>query len=105
MLLRGDEPHPRGASAGQEGGRIGGAGRDRTGDLVNAIHARSQLRYSPTEGRKDIRLGDGGQTHLEPSSSKRSVDWTWTKLEWAQTKRDWTQTKRTQTRRTQTGKK
>ena len=27
---------------------FGGAGRDRTGDLVNAIHARSQLRYSPT---------------------------------------------------------
>jgi hypothetical protein len=28
--------------------KVGGAGRDRTGDLVNAIHARSQLRYSPT---------------------------------------------------------
>ncbi len=30
------------------GMRFGGAGRDRTGDLVNAIHARSQLRHSPT---------------------------------------------------------
>ena len=27
---------------------FGGAGRDWTGDLVNAIHARSQLRHSPT---------------------------------------------------------
>ena len=26
----------------------GGPDRDRTGDLVNAIHARSQLRYWPT---------------------------------------------------------
>ena len=28
--------------------RIGGPDRDRTGDLMNAIHARSQLRYWPT---------------------------------------------------------
>jgi len=26
----------------------GGPDRDRTGDLMNAIHARSQLRYRPT---------------------------------------------------------
>jgi hypothetical protein len=26
----------------------GGPDRDRTGDLMNAIHARSQLRYWPT---------------------------------------------------------
>src|SRR5207247_7512927 len=30
--------------------RIGGPDRDRTGDLMNAIHARSQLRYWPTFG-------------------------------------------------------
>ena len=29
---------------------VGGPDRDRTGDLVNAIHARSQLRYWPTWG-------------------------------------------------------
>src|SRR5437870_371617 len=28
----------------------GGPDRDRTGDLMNAIHARSQLRYWPTRG-------------------------------------------------------
>ena len=27
---------------------VGGPDRDRTGDLMNAIHARSQLRYRPT---------------------------------------------------------
>src|SRR4051794_25185255 len=34
-------------------GKIGGPDRDRTGDLMNAIHARSQLRYWPTLGRKE----------------------------------------------------
>jgi hypothetical protein len=29
---------------------VGGPDRDRTGDLMNAIHARSQLRYWPTLG-------------------------------------------------------
>ncbi len=29
---------------------FGGAERDRTADLVNAIHALSQLSYSPTSG-------------------------------------------------------
>lgn len=28
--------------------KTGGAGRDRTGDLMNAIHALYQLSYSPT---------------------------------------------------------
>ena len=28
--------------------KVGGPDRDRTGDLMNAIHARSQLRYWPT---------------------------------------------------------
>jgi hypothetical protein len=31
--------------------RNGGPDRDRTGDLMNAIHARSQLRYWPTSER------------------------------------------------------
>ena len=31
---------------------VGGPDRDRTGDLMNAIHARSQLRYWPTLGKK-----------------------------------------------------
>jgi hypothetical protein len=30
---------------------FGGPDRDRTGDLLNAIQARSQLRYRPTHGR------------------------------------------------------
>ena len=36
---------------------VGGADRDRTGDLVNAIHARSQLRYSPTGGTAIVASG------------------------------------------------
>src|SRR4029079_3780603 len=31
--------------------RFGGPDRDRTGDLLNAIQARSQLRYRPTMGK------------------------------------------------------
>ena len=38
--------------------KVGGAGRDRTGDLVNAIHARSQLRYSPTPKKMLSRVQD-----------------------------------------------
>ena len=34
----------------------GGPDRDRTGDLMNAIHARSQLRYWPTWGRTNSEL-------------------------------------------------
>jgi hypothetical protein len=33
------------------GAKVGGPDRDRTGDLMNAIHARSQLRYWPTLGK------------------------------------------------------
>jgi hypothetical protein len=32
---------------------VGGPDRDRTGDLMNAIHARSQLRYWPTFGEEN----------------------------------------------------
>src|SRR5436190_1699661 len=39
------------ARAGSGERRSGGPDRDRTGDLMNAIHARSQLRYWPTRGR------------------------------------------------------
>ena len=35
-----------------EGFLLGGAERDRTADLVNAIHALSQLSYGPTSKRK-----------------------------------------------------
>ena len=35
----------------QVDGKNGGAKRDRTADLVNAIHALSQLSYSPTSKR------------------------------------------------------
>ena len=38
--------------------KVGGAGRDRTGDLVNAIHARSQLRYSPIPKKMLSRVRD-----------------------------------------------
>ena len=56
---------------------VGGAGRDRTGDLVNAIHARSQLRYSPTGQKKNLAACPGGSTRREddeaaaPGSSQR----------------------------------
>src|SRR5262245_34788818 len=33
--------------------RFGGPDGSRTRDLMNAIHARSQLRYWPTQGRSD----------------------------------------------------
>jgi hypothetical protein len=35
---------------------FGGPDRDRTGDLMNAIHARSQLRYRPTQGEDEPQL-------------------------------------------------
>ena len=36
--------------------KVGGPDRDRTGDLMNAIHARSQLRYWPTGERSNSEL-------------------------------------------------
>ena len=33
------------------GGRSGGGNRDRTGDLLHAMQALSQLSYTPTQGR------------------------------------------------------
>ena len=35
---------------------VGGPDRDRTGDLMNAIHARSQLRYWPISARGKLQL-------------------------------------------------
>src|SRR3954454_18293397 len=45
--------------------RDGGPDRDRTGDLMNAIHARSQLRYWPTW------LGLAGRTNLDRNALSR----------------------------------
>src|SRR5437773_3400562 len=42
-----------GASMAPDTDGVGGPDRDRTGDLMNAIHARSQLRYWPTLPRGD----------------------------------------------------
>ena len=44
-------------------GTRGGAGRDRTGDLLNANQALSQLSYSPIPG---FSAGDGQAARLEP---------------------------------------
>jgi hypothetical protein len=41
-------------------GRTGGAGRDRTGDLLNANQALSQLSYSPVEGARGQPPGASG---------------------------------------------
>src|SRR5205823_12491416 len=43
------------------GKRFGGPDRDRTGDLMNAIHARSQLRYWPTLSEANIHFTCGGE--------------------------------------------
>jgi hypothetical protein len=40
------------AEARRRRAKDGGPDRDRTGDLMNAIHARSQLRYWPTSGNR-----------------------------------------------------
>jgi hypothetical protein len=53
-LVRGGRPNRRvalrrygGQPSPESRAKVGGPDRDRTGDLVNAIHARSQLRYWP----------------------------------------------------------
>src|SRR5262249_8839123 len=55
---------------------FGGAGRDRTGDLLNANQALSQLSYSPKINRGQLDAGTTGPAHghLEktPSSKWRS---------------------------------
>ena len=46
----------------------GGPDRDRTGDLMNAIHARSQLRYWPTRGKTTMVTRRGPSDQLPGSS-------------------------------------
>src|SRR5882724_5170349 len=48
----------------------GGPDRDRTGDLMNAIHARSQLRYWPTFGERITIVSDSGLP-----DRLRAADW------------------------------
>src|SRR5437899_2373214 len=47
------------------GGRSGGGNRDRTGDLLHAMQALSQLSYTPTQGR--------GLYHAERCSRSRWI--------------------------------
>ena len=55
-----------------DGGVDGGPDRDRTGDLVNAIHARSQLRYWPTcLGRPEHSMVAHGQMSRNRVSTDR----------------------------------
>ena len=49
----------------------GGAGRDRTGDLLNANQALSQLSYSPS-----VRLPAQPETGLRQSLNVIEADWT-----------------------------
>ena len=42
--------------------RVGGGNRDRTGDLLHAMQALSQLSYTPTQGRELYHRDN----HLEP---------------------------------------
>src|SRR5204863_2666194 len=55
--------------------RIGGPDRDRTGDLLNAIQARSQLRYRPIWGKANphftitIRWGDKTDAAIDDDSA------------------------------------
>ena len=53
------KPLPRSSITSLTGSRDGGARRDRTADLYNAIVALSQLSYGPTPGRRlsHVRMG------------------------------------------------
>jgi hypothetical protein len=59
---------------------VGGAGRDRTGDLLNANQALSQLSYSPCLGTRDLGLGIGKIPNPNPQSPAPNfvieADWT-----------------------------
>jgi hypothetical protein len=55
-------------------GRTGGAGRDRTGDLLNANQALSQLSYSPVEGARGQPPGASGPgAGLAPINLSRPI--------------------------------
>src|SRR5215510_2573337 len=45
----------------------GGPDRDRTGDLLNAIQARSQLRYRPTSRARDIHASTKEKRGVQPA--------------------------------------
>src|SRR3954469_12331854 len=49
------------AEARRRRAKDGGPDRDRTGDLMNAIHARSQLRYRPTLERVNPNVNPPGR--------------------------------------------
>ena len=51
-----------------------GAGRDRTDDLVNAIHALSQLSYSPIQLSKKRAKFNHFQIYFKYCSEKREED-------------------------------
>ena len=62
---------PKGlAAAGEALAFFGGADRDRTGDLLNAIQARSQLRYRPIRLAEPSIVTDGrnGRNRVSTSS-------------------------------------
>ncbi len=52
----------------------GGPDRDRTGDLMNAIHARSQLRYWPTRGVRNLDSSPYAGKRRDPNLSRGPVD-------------------------------
>src|SRR5688572_33111195 len=51
--------------------KVGGPDRDRTGDLVNAIHARSQLRYWPILGGKLTRDRTARPSRSQPAFARQ----------------------------------
>ena len=52
-----------------EGAKVGGARRDRTADLVNAIHALSHLSYGPNSQNPSRRFGKAAEIQLSSSFS------------------------------------
>ena len=48
----------------------GGPDRDRTGDLMNAIHARSQLRHRPTRGKNNLQILPHSPAASQPLPSR-----------------------------------
>src|SRR4029453_8389303 len=50
--------------------KAGGPDRDRTGDLLNAIQARSQLRYRPTEEETTLHYSEDWTLFLLPERNE-----------------------------------
>src|SRR5947209_9690782 len=57
----------------KEGLRTGGADRDRTDDLLNAIQALSQLSYGPSGARIVLSGGGGCQTGPRPGAASTAT--------------------------------